>query len=101
VDAASLELDAVDGELWVEATARQRSRPDAPNRAPLVLRDITFRNLGERQARALQTQLQQAQKIEAVGILAASVGHDFNNLLTAVGGYGSMLLRSSDAKART
>jgi len=97
---APLELRADDGEVLVEAIARHRPRPDGSQGTLLVLRDITARSLAERQARALQSQLQQAQKMEAVGILAGSVAHDFNNLLTAVGGYGSLLQRSGDPTTR-
>jgi PAS domain S-box-containing protein len=41
--------------------------------------------------RALEEQLRHAQKMEAVGTLAGGVAHDFNNILTAITGYGSLL----------
>ena len=54
--------------------------------------DMTDRKRVEEEKQNLQIQLQQAMKMEAVGRLAGGVAHDFNNILTAIGGNLSLAL---------
>ncbi len=55
-----------------------------------VLRDITERKEAEEQRHELEDQLRQAQKMEALGVLAAGVAHDLNNVLTVIMNYASI-----------
>ena len=59
-------------------------------------RDITGRKKAAEDKEILSSQLQQAQKMEAIGILAGGVAHDFNNMLGVIIGHSEMAMEQVD-----
>jgi two-component system, cell cycle sensor histidine kinase and response regulator CckA len=70
---------------WVRHLASVVAGPHGQFRIRGVLLDVTER-------KQLEDELRHAQKMEAVGRLSGGVAHDFNNILTAIQGYGGLLL---------
>jgi PAS domain S-box-containing protein len=70
---------------------RESARAVRAGDGSVLYYDGTIEDVTERMR--LEEQLRQAQKMEAVGRLAAGVAHDFNNLLTIVIGYSDLALQ--------
>ena len=59
--------------------------------------DVTNRKRAEEQRINLESQLQKAQKMKAIGTLAGGLAHDFNNLLMGIQGNASLILLDVDS----
>jgi PAS domain S-box-containing protein len=67
-----------------------------PKGATAVVHDITEQKQAEEEKKNLEYQLQQAQKMEAIGTLAGGIAHDFNNILSVIIGYTELILMNGD-----
>jgi PAS domain S-box-containing protein len=77
---------------WIESSGRNFSLSSGERRGVVVSRDISARIAAEEARKALETQLRQSQKLEAIGTLAGGIAHDFNNILTGVMGHLELVL---------
>jgi len=95
--AAEMELVRDDGSrIAVRIQAFPVIGPDGKaTRFIAIIQDITEQKQAAEENKRLELQLQQSQKMEAIGTLAGGIAHDFNNILTVIMGYGRLLTISS------
>ncbi|MGD9016990.1 MAG: PAS domain S-box protein [Desulfobacterales bacterium] len=82
--------------MIVEVAASLIRENDSPVGFRGLIRDITARRKAEEGKEKLEQQLQEAQRLEAVGTLAGGIAHNFNNILMAMQGNISLLLLKAD-----
>ena len=86
----------------VEITVRNLGRTFICSASPILdrdgkLRDYTHTLKDITESKCLEAQLQQAQKMKAIAMLAGGIANDFNNLLSVIEGNTSLMLFNIDA----
>lgn len=79
------------GEIYIEIKSRPITYLNKPMRVS-VIRDISDRVRAENEKLSLQKKLAKASKLNALGLMAGSVAHDLNNILSGIVSYPDLLL---------
>jgi signal transduction histidine kinase/CheY-like chemotaxis protein len=81
------------GFVTVRLHLRHLSSPGEPDTMEFITEDVT-------ELRAMERQLRQAQKFEAIGQLAGGVAHDFNNVVGAILGWAELGLEENQERTK-
>jgi PAS domain S-box-containing protein len=89
-----IEMCFPEKELWLHVTFDpvRSGGENGSYGSVVIIRDVTSVKKMEAEQQKLQTQLVQAEKMEAIGRLAGGVAHDLNNVLNAIVAYPDLLL---------
>ncbi len=92
---AEMEWKRKDGKLITVRISGRRFKSETQG---MEFREAIVEDITER--RALEKQLQQAQKFEAIGQLAGGIAHDFNNMIGAIMGWAELGMEDSSVEDR-
>ena len=84
--------------IVIHAVPRFRAGDKRPCDVYTTIEDVTERRQFEEERLRLERRMQEAQRLESLGVLAGGVAHDFNNLLMGIVGNTELVL---DARALT
>jgi len=77
--------------IWINMTiAPVKAKDKTHPRHLCMIEDITASRKTAEEKERLEAQLQQSQKMEAIGTLAGGIAHDFNNILGGIMGYAEL-----------
>ena len=91
-------LTAGGNSVPIEVSVSYERYPDGDT-TTVFARDLTSRKKIEAHRNALESQLRESQKMQAVGTMAGGIAHDFNNIIGAI--LGNVELAKQDAGARS
>jgi two-component system, cell cycle sensor histidine kinase and response regulator CckA len=84
--------EGMDGRHLLVTETRLNPGPSVTAPILRVMHDVTVRERLEQEQRELARQVQHAQAVQSLGVLAGGVAHDFNNLLTGVLGHTDLAM---------
>ena len=96
-----LRLETAYGDtFWLANTSPYRDKDGSIIGLIGISRNITKLKKAEEEKNNLESQLRQAQKMEAIGTMAGGIAHDFNNILAVIFGYTDLAMDDAPPKSK-